>query len=170
MNREDYKKTWSVFKSEFFDYKMSIFGVKRKEFCYAGAWSFYLNLATGVASQCYCSFFRQNIFENLSKPIKFKPIGNNCKLEHCYNGHAFLVLGLIPELKAPTYGEIRNRKCLDGTEWLRPEMKAFMNTKLFDSNKEYSSFGKFCANTEIKLKEMCSNIGRLKHIISKIAR
>lgn len=170
MSRDDYKKTWSVFKSEFFDYKMSIFGVKRKEFCYAGAWSFYLNLLTGEASQCYCSFFKQNIFENLSKPIQFKPIGNNCKLEHCYNGHAFLVLGLIPELKAPTYGEIRNRKCVDGTEWLQPEMKAFMNTKLFESNKEYSPLGKFFANTEIKFKEMCSNIGRLKHIISKIAR
>lgn len=165
MSRGDYQKTWSVFKSEFFDYKMSIFGEKRKEFCYAGAWSLYLNLATGMASQCYCSYFSQNIFEDLSKPIKFKPIGNNCQQEHCYNGHAFLVLGLIPELSAPTYGEIRNRKCVDGTEWLQPEMKAFMDTKLFESNKEYSPFGKFCANAEIKFRQFYHKLGRIKHII-----
>lgn len=29
MSRENYQKTWSVFHSEFFDYKMSIFGKKR---------------------------------------------------------------------------------------------------------------------------------------------
>lgn len=146
MSREEYKKTWSVFNSEFFDYKMSIFGVKRKEFCYAGAWSLYVNLATGVATQCYCSYFQQNIFENIEKPIVFKPIGNNCKLEHCFNGHAFLVLGLIPELSAPTYGEIRNRICADGSEWLKPEMKAFMSTKLYESNTEYSKLAKIKAN------------------------
>lgn len=160
MNREQYKKTWSVFKSEFFDYKMSIFGVKRKEFCYAGAWSLYINLGTGVATQCYCSYFSQNIFEDISKPIKFKPVGNNCMQEHCYNGHAFLVLGLIPELSTPTYGEIRNRVCADGSEWLKPEMKAFMSTKLYESNKQYSMLQKLCINAENRLKKIKSKVVR----------
>lgn len=168
MNRDQYKKTWSVFKSEFFDYKMSIFGVKRKEFCYAGAWSLYINLATGVATQCYCSYFSQNVFEDINKPIKFKPVGNNCMQEHCYNGHAFLVLGLIPELSAPTYGEIRNRICADGSEWLKPEMKAFMSTKLYESNKQYSIIQKFRVNTEIRLEKILS---RLKSkILRKLGR
>ena len=160
MSRENYKKTWSVFKSEFFDYKMSIFGVKRKEFCYAGAWSLYINLATGVATQCYCSYFSQNVFADIHKPIKFKPVGNNCMQEHCYNGHAFLVLGLIPELSAPTYGEIRNRICADGSEWLKPEMKAFMSTKLYESNSQYSMIKKFRINTEIRLTKLKSKILR----------
>lgn len=165
MSRDEYKRTWSVFKSEFFDYKMSIFGVKRKEFCYAGAWSLYVNLATGEASQCYCSYFKQNIFKDINKPIVFKPIGNNCKLEHCYNGHAFLVLGLIPELSAPTYGEIRNRVCVDGTEWLKPEMKSFMSTKLYESNKELSSAGKLRVNVGIRLTEF---VDRVKNRIRQI--
>lgn len=146
MSREDYQKTWSVFHSEFFDYKMSIFGQKRKEFCYAGAWSLYLNLATGNAQQCYCSRFSQNIFKNLNKPIIWRPVGNGCREVHCYNGHAFLVLGLIPELPAPTYGEIRNRACTDGSEWLQPAMKSFMSTKLFETNKQYNCVEKFVTN------------------------
>ena len=134
MSREDYKKTWSVFHSEFFDYKMSIFGHKRNEFCYAGAWSLYLNLATGNAQQCYRSYFSQNIFKDLSRPIIWRPVGNGCKEVHCYNGHAFLVLGLIPELNCPNFGELRNRFCDVGSEWLQPAMKSFMSSKLFESN------------------------------------
>ena len=128
---------------------MSIFGQKRNEFCYAGAWSLRINLATGDAQQCYCSYISQNVFKDLTKPIIFKPIGNNCQMLHCYNGHAFLVLGTIPELPAPTYGEIRNRQCEDGSEWLQPAMKSFMNTKLYESNEEYSPSQKKYANREI---------------------
>ena len=150
MSREDYNKTWSKYDSGFFSYKMSIFGKKRTEFCYAVAWSLRINLATGDAQQCYCSYVYQNVFRDLSKPIVFKPIGNNCSMLHCYNGHAFLVLGLIPELDAPTYGEIRNRQCADGSEWLQPAMKAFMDTKLPESNQEYSDEQKKKANQEIQ--------------------
>ena len=149
-SRTEYSKIWSVFHSSFFDYKMSIFGKKRHEFCYAGAWSLYLNLVTGDATQCYCSYFIQNIFEDISKKIIWRPIGNNCKELHCYNGHAFLTLGLIPELKAPTYGDIRNRRCQDGTEWLKPDMKSFMSTRLYESNKEYSSIKKYYINQKIR--------------------
>ena len=150
MSKEKYIKTWATFNSSFFDYKMSIFEIKRKEFCYAGDWSFYLNLATGIMTQCYCSYYSQNIFDDPEKPIRFKAIGNNCNQHHCYNGHAFLVLGNIPELEAPTYGEIRNRKCNDGSEWLEPDMKHFMSTKLYQNNKEYSPLKKFITNTSIK--------------------
>lgn len=128
MSKKDYKEVWSVFNSSFFDYKISIFGEKRKEFCYAGAWSCYVNLVTGDMPQCYKSHYKQNIFKNIEKPIRFFPVGNNCKEEHCYNGHSMIVLGTIPELKSPTLAEIRNRTCFDGRKWLYPEMKSFMST------------------------------------------
>lgn len=150
MSKDDYKKTWSTFNSSFFDYKMSIFGEKRKEFCYAGAWSGYVNLGTGDMTQCYCSYYKQNIFKNINKPLRFLPIGNNCSLEHCYNGDSFIVLGLIPELKAPTHADVRNRSRLDGSEWLYPEMKSFMETRLYETNKEYSNLKKLKTNIEIK--------------------
>ena len=57
-----------------------------------------------------------------------------CGLAHCYNGHAFLTLGDIPGVDTVTYAETRNR--LEGTdnEWLRPEMKAAMSCKLYETN------------------------------------
>ena len=148
--REEYKKTWANFESALFNYKLTIFEKKRKEFCYAGDWSFYLNLATGMMTQCYCSYCSQNIFENIEEPIKFKAIGNNCNQHHCYNGHSFIVLGDIPELESPTYAELRNRICTDGSEWLKPEMKHFLSTKLWQSNKEYSVLKKASTNCYIK--------------------
>lgn len=148
--RDEYEKTWKTFNSPLFDYKLTIFEQKRKEFCYAGDWSFCLNLGTGIMSQCYRSYTSHNIFEDVSKPIPFNAIGKHCKEHHCYNGHSFIVLGDIPELDAPTYTELRNRTCTDGSEWLKPEMKHFMSTKLYQNNKEYSPLKKFITNTSIK--------------------
>lgn len=137
--REEYVTAWQPFNSDMFDYKMSIFGVKRKEFCYAGAWSGHLNLGSGDMKQCYCSFLpSQNIFENVDAPIRRIPVGKKCSLPHCYNGHAFLTLGLIPEHNAIPYAMIRNRITDDGREWLTPKMKAFLSNKLKDANVMYT--------------------------------
>lgn len=150
LSYQEYEQTWSTFHSEFFEYKFSIFNKKRKEFCYAGDWSFVINIGTGIMQQCYCSYFEQNILDDPTKPIKFLAVGNNCNQYHCYNGHAFLCLGDIPEHKAPTYATIRNRVCSDGSEWLKPEMKAFMSTRLKESNEEYTVLQKKKINSEIR--------------------
>lgn len=136
---EEYKKIWGQFNSELFSFKSEIFYHKRKEFCYAGEWSGYLNLESGLLRQCYCGKILGNIYENISAPIPFEAIGHHCTLAHCYNGHAFLTLGDIPELNTPTYADVRNRICIDGSEWLSPKMKAFMSSKLSESNEEYRS-------------------------------
>lgn len=150
LSKPEYKKVWGRFDSPIFDYKMKIFEVKRKEFCYAGDWSFCLNLGTGIMSQCYKSLTLQNIFDNPEEPIKFSPIGCNCLEHHCYNGHSYIVLGDIPELNAPTYAELRNRVCKDGSEWLKPDMKNFMSTKLWESNQEYTKEEKDRINKHAK--------------------
>lgn len=139
---EEYNEIWSTFESDLFNYKVSIFYKKRNEFCYAGDWSVYINLGTGSLRQCYCGIELDNIFNDINKPLTFNAIGYECSQPHCYNGHAFLSLGVIPELDAPTYAELRNR--FDGNchEWLNQEMKAFMNQKLKDNNKEYSGIKK----------------------------
>lgn len=152
LTRKDYYKTWGVNRSEFFDFKQTIFEVPRKEFCYAGAWSFYLNLGTGVMTQCYKSVISQNIFANISKPINFTPIGCNCQEHHCYNGHVWLSLGDIPELDTPTYATLRNRKTTFGKDWLTPTMNAFMSTKLCDSNLQLTPMEKSKIDKRIKSK------------------
>lgn len=134
----EYNRIWSSFDSSFWSFKKTIFREKRTEFCYAGDWSIYLNLDTGDARQCYCSRFSQNVFDDLSVPIKFKAVGK-CALPHCYNGHALLSLGCIPGFTDIRYGDIRTRFRSDGSEWLQPELKTFFNSQLVESNEEYSS-------------------------------
>lgn len=134
---EKYNEIWSIFKSDLFDYKSTIFYKKRKEFCYAGDWSVYVNLGTGSLTQCYCGVELDNIYIDITKPLKFNAIGYECTQPHCYNGHAFLALGVIPDLNAPKYSELRNRYNDKGEEWLTENMKLFMSQKLKDNNDEY---------------------------------
>lgn len=170
LSKYDFKKytdIWGVFKSDLFDYKKDIFYEKRKEFCYAGAWSISVNLETGIISQCYNEKIIGNIYD-ADKPINFTPVGCNCSIAHCYNGHVFLSLGLIPELYSPTYDKLRNRTCVDGTEWLQPEMKEVMQTKLVETNKEFGKLKKYSINKQHKPKT--NKIKAIKRKIGKIIK
>lgn len=153
MSYEDYYKTWSVFDSKLFEYKYSVFSQKRNEFCYAGDWTLFLDMGSGILHQCYCSLFNQHIFEDVTKPIRFKAIGHYCQQPHCYNAHAFLTFGTIPEHPAPTYATMRNRLCTDGTEWLNPRMKQFMECRLKDSNTEYTGLSRMLTDFEMLFRE-----------------
>ena len=101
---------------------------------------------SGCLTQCYCGREIDNIYKNIDKPLKLEAIGAKCTISHCYNGHVFLTLGAIPELKSPTYADMRDRTNAEGQSWLQPEMKAFMSQKLVDNNEEYSQFKKFISN------------------------
>ena len=143
MSEDEYYKVWSDFDSPFFDYKRTIFGVKRNEFCYAGMWSLYVDMNTGESTQCYISNFTQNIYENVDKPIKWKPICK-CNDHHCYNGHSFLCVGLIPSLNSPSYGTtMRNRlNTKTNKNWYTDRALSFFDSKLSESNKEISPISK----------------------------
>lgn len=150
--RNEYIKIWEQFDSDLWRFKMSTFNVKRKEFCYGGVWTAHLNLGTGILKQCYCGAVLQNIFDDISKPIKWKAIGNNCREPHCHNSHVWLTLGTIPEMQTPSYASMRNRVCIDGSEWLTPRMKAFLSGKLADSNTQYDEAKKKAINRASKLR------------------
>ena len=138
-SKEDYTEIWKSLDSPMMKFKLEMLGVKRKEFCYAGAWSLFVNLYTGEAQPCYWQPYNQNILEDLSKPIRFDPVGHSCSQPFCINAHAHLTWGLIPELTTPTYDTMRNRVMNNGDEWLSTECKRFFQTKLYNSNKQYSS-------------------------------
>lgn len=140
---EEFYRIWEQFDSPLFDFKRTIFGKHQEHFCYAGEWSVYVHLGTGVMTQCYEGRVLDNIYENTDRPLHFEAVGHRCKTAHCYNGHSFLSLGDIPELDTPTYAELRNRESGDGKEWLNEEVKAFLSGKLKDSNKEYSRLKKW---------------------------
>ena len=144
---EEDDKVWSQFDSGLGKFKKSIFGIHQGDYCYAGLWSMYIDLTTGEALPCYCGHLLHNAFEHPEKPLDWCPVGK-CPIAHCYNGHMLLTLGTIPGATEVRYGDIRDRERADGTHWLQPELKAFFNTKLEESNETISNGKKL----EYKLK------------------
>lgn len=138
---EEYDKVWSQFDSNFWKFKKSIFAKKQECFCYAGSWSLYVNLCTGIAIPCYFGKSLGDVFANPDQPLPERPVGK-CQIAHCYNGHALLTMGLIPGTTNVRYGDIRDRTKTDGTHWLQPELKEFFNSQLCESNEQLNYFEK----------------------------
>lgn len=135
--KDEFKRIWKPLKSPMMDFKLEMLDVKRKEFCYAGCWSLFVNMSTGEAQPCYNQPYNQNIFKNIKRPINFSPVGYGCTQPFCINAHAHLTWGLIPELETPIYEVMRNRKTESETEWLNKECKNFFSTRLYDANEQY---------------------------------
>lgn len=135
LSREEYKAVWGQFDSEMFNFKMSTFNVKRNEFCYAGDWSLFVLLSTGEYRKCYFGDFLGNICSD--EDIVLNACGK-CLIPHCFNGHAFLGLGCIPELETPTYLSQRDRVMNDGMHWVKEPIASFFASKLYESNQLYS--------------------------------
>jgi pyruvate-formate lyase-activating enzyme len=130
---EEYYKVWKSFNSELFEMKYKLWGQNlRRHFCYAGAFTGELVLNTGIMKTCMNQFTRQNIFQDITKPVLNLPVGHKCAVPHCYNSHYLLNFGNIAEINISNYAEVRNRICDDGTEWLTPRMKAFLSQRCDD--------------------------------------
>ncbi|WP_395549018.1 MULTISPECIES: radical SAM protein [unclassified Lacrimispora] len=123
-----FKDIWKVFDSTLFDFKAKYWGEKRTEFCRAGEYEFLVNGGNGNYSKCYKQGVTQNLFEDLSKPILFEPVGFECKMTHCFNAHIFLGFGCIGEIHDATYKEMRDRIDVNtGKHWLNPTMREVFN-------------------------------------------
>lgn len=148
LDKKEYISKWGEFKSQLFDFKLSTFGVKRKEYCYAGDWSMVVDFGRGVAKQCYSTSYEYDIFKNISNPIPFVSVGCHCPEPHCFNSHAYLTLGDIPTMDTPTYADVRNREIEGERDWLNNDCKMFLNSKFSDTNKEYSLIKKITNEIE----------------------
>lgn len=155
LSREEYAKTWGMFKSEMFDFKLSVFEERRTEFCYAGDWMMPFYMANGRMTQCYRTCRSVDIIKNPSKAIRFKAIGHFCQSPHCWNAHAWMTFGCIPSLDTPHYDEMRNRVCIDGSEWLQPRFKSFVHQQFKDNNVQYSWLKKLAVDAEMFLRRVC---------------
>ena len=163
LSREEFVKTWGQFDSPLFDFKMQIFGHYRKEFCYNGLWGGCISLDDGSFSQCY-GLRSTKIFDNLSAPIDFCPVGN-CEKAHCFNGHSWLTLGTIPELITPTYLEMRDRVTVDGRHWIGEDMRLFLSQKLSANNEALSSEAKQRALRRNRVKKATYYAGRILYYL-----
>lgn len=135
LSKSEYQKVWSVFESRKFDYKIEEFLKPHKEYCYAGRYSFSLELATGNCRICdgapdpeEMNFY--NLYKNPDEEIPFKEIGKGCPMAHCYNCHALLTLGTIPELSTPSYVDMLDRVDNNGKHWVKPKVYDLYSNKL----------------------------------------
>lgn len=117
---------------------MSMFGKPQTKFCYAGEWSCSLRIDTGELHQCNGLVCIDNIYDRIDDELHFKPVGNGCPYPHCYNCHAYLCLGVVPDIAAPTYADMRDRLCSDGSRWLQDDMYDFFSQKLEHNNIKYT--------------------------------
>ena len=146
LSKEEFENVWSVFNSKLFDYKLSIFDVKRTEFCYGGEWTFFMHLGTGILRQCYSGQKIVNLYEDIKAPIPFCAVGNNCRDAHCYNCHSFIAFGTMPEVYSPYYLEMRDRKTLSGNYWIGEKMRGIFSSRCSESNKKYTMIEKLIVN------------------------
>ena len=132
LSNDEYKRIGREMQSPLFDFTCRNFNVKRSEYCYAGLWSAKLNLCTGEMSGCYGNGLIQDIFKDVTKPIRWCPIGKHCTHKYCINSSHFLSQGVIPELlPVPSYGELRNRK---EAGWYTLAAEKFLYAQMGGSN------------------------------------
>ena len=130
---EEFQKTWD-FTSTMFDFKMANLYTRRHENCMAGKWSFSLDLETGAMHKCAGNPYMGNLYEDISSEITWEEVGSKCCQPYCFNCHAYLALGLVKEIEAPNYYEVRDRKTVDGGHWVTDAMKEVFVQRLYNNN------------------------------------
>lgn len=137
LSLEEYKNTWSVFHSDLFALKCRLYKKKIEQFCYAGNWSYRINLVNGNLQSCYRQELRGTIFDREQKVLPLLTVGQSCRMDYCFNNHAFLAWGDVPELPCENYLKVRDRVSENGFHWVKDSYAAFMGQKLYDNNFAY---------------------------------
>lgn len=149
---KEHLKHWESFDTPLISFQKTTWGKHRNEFCYAGDWLLNFDIIDGNANICLKGGKKvTNLYDNPDEPLHLTAIGQNCPWAHCYSSYFLMTNGIIPEYDSPCYGHLRNRVCTDGSEWLSPWVKDFFNSKLVESNKEYSDNKKLFINTLMSL-------------------
>lgn len=133
LSDKDYTALGHSFDSPLFAFTLENFMKKQKGFCYAGDWSFILDLGSGILTKCYSGEGRQQIFADPEKPVKFEAIGH-CRSIYCVNSSHFMSQGIIPGVSAPSYGELRNRPVAG---WYNETARELLGGKLYENNWQY---------------------------------
>lgn len=133
MTNEEYYKAWSEFNSDLFEVKWNYYG-KHIHNCFAGKNSLYIDLMTGNIMRCLKQPIIDNLYTTKKKLLEYECVGDECELPYCYNNHAYLALGISPNIETVSFAKVRDRETNSGKHWLQPELYNFINQKLYDTN------------------------------------
>jgi hypothetical protein len=151
MSKAEYERIGREFDSPLFEFTMKNFNRTFHNFCYAGDWSWVMNLERGTIKSCYCNGVETDIFANPETPFPSECVGVFCRHAYCVNSSHFLSLGVIPSVyQNITYAGLRNRSvnrtasedCMRVDSWLSEDMQSFLSQKLSTSNLQKSTIAK----------------------------
>lgn len=132
---DEYKTIWGQFHSPMFDLKSRWYGENMKTYtCYAGAWSYLVNAMTGDIKACYQREPIGNIFDQEMEIFPVETVGRECGISYCFNNHAFLAWGCVPEIECASYLDMRDRISCNGRHWVKEPVYSFMGQKLSENN------------------------------------
>lgn len=131
---DEYYNIWNKFNSKMFELKYEWYGEKINNYCYAGNWSYLLNLYSGDLKACYRKEPIGNIFDSMENGLPLNPIECSCEVPYCFNSHAFLAWGCVPEISCASYGDMRDRTSKNGEHWVKPNARYAMEQKLYNNN------------------------------------
>lgn len=137
LSLEEYKDIWKTFDSELFNLKCNLYKKQIHQACYAGSWSYRVNAVNGNLQSCYQQELVGTIFDDAQKTLPIIPVGHECRLDYCFNNHAFLAWGDAPEIACDNYYKVRDRIADDSTHWVKETYAAAMQQKLYDNNFAY---------------------------------
>lgn len=137
LSLEEYHNVWKTFDSDLFDLKCDLYKKKICQTCYAGVWSYRINVVNGNLQSCYQQELAGTVFDEGQKTLPAIPVGTGCRLDYCFNNHAFLAWGDVPEIECSNYFQVRDRETEDSTHWVKEPYGAAMRQKLFDNNFAY---------------------------------
>lgn len=137
MSLEEYEATWKTFDSELFRLKRDLYKKQIYQVCYAGNWSYRINAVNGNLQSCYQQELSGTIFDKSQKTLPILTVGNHCRLNYCFNNHAFLAWGTAPEIPCASYFTVRDRTDSDSRHWVKETYAAAMRQKLYENNFQY---------------------------------
>lgn len=137
LSLKEYQETWEVFDSELFRLKCDLYQKTICQDCYAGCWSYRVNVMNGNLQSCYQQELNGTIFDQNRKTFPVMTVGNRCGLNYCFNNHAFLAWGDAPQISCADYLAVRDRIDADSNHWVKEPYAAAMGQKLYENNFRY---------------------------------
>lgn len=154
------------FSSKVFDTCVKFLDVNVKDvFCYAGQWSFIVDLKNGGMLKCHNCRAEANFFESKKLP-KLLPIGNNCQIANCALQFNFVSENIIPEVPGvDSYGKVLYKKGL-----INDEVARLLDFRFTDFYKQYSKKQKKKINKKVKYTLKYGNLNLITKVTLKLYR
>ena len=156
------KKEKLLFNSKVFDTCVKWLDIDpQKIFCYAGKWSFIVNLESGRVRKCHRCPSETDFFVDLENMPKLEAIGSNCQTNSCSLQYNFIGEGLIPEYddEKMSFGKMIYKE-----KFMNKEVLELLDYKFYKKYPVYSKAEEKVINKDVEIlfKTLNSRINAMK--------